>query len=46
MTILVRIKEKSLSKDRDYLFELKAFTKLKSEDDFLTHVINVNIINV
>ena len=46
MTILVKILEKNLLKNRDYLFESKTFTNLSLDNDFLAHVISVNIIIV
>ena len=46
MTISVKIREKDLSKNRDYLFESKTFTVLSLNDDFLAHVISVNMMIV
>lgn len=46
MTILIKIREKKLLEDRDYFFELKTFTNLSLNDDFLVHVISVNMMIV
>ena len=46
ITISVKIREKDLVKNRDYLFKLKTFTNLSLNDNFLAHVISVNIIIV
>lgn len=44
--ISIKVREKNLLKDRDYFFKLKTFNDLNLNDDFLTHVINVNIMIV
>ena len=46
MTISVKIREKNLLKNRDYFFESKTFTVLSLDDDFLAHVISVNMMIV
>ena len=46
MTISVKIRNKNLLKNKVYLFKPKVFTDLNLNDDFLTHVINVNMIIV
>ena len=44
--VSIKIREKNLLKDRDYLFKSKTFTDLSLNNDFLTHVISVNMMIV
>ena len=47
MTVLVKIRECSLSKNRDYSFEFKQnFQILNSKENFFNHITNAQIIVV